>query len=107
MSKFAGATLLSFVIALNLCGHAGAHGSASWIMQHPGYGWCCGPQDCFRLEPKEVRIEGDHYFVDRLAIRWSILGTFRSVDHHYWVCYFMRGTSYEQVKCFFAPTQAM
>lgn len=82
---------------------AAAHGSADWIMKNNDFGWCCGPKDCFWLEPEEVRVDGDHYVVDRFSIRWSIIGSFPSVNHHYWACYFMRGTEHQQLKCFFAP----
>ena len=86
---------------------AAAHGDASWIMNHPKYGWCCGPEDCVWLEAKEVRVVGDHYVADRQGIRWPILGSYPSADNRYWACYFMRGSVREELKCFFAPARAM
>ena len=98
---------LSVLLIAGVTWQAAAHGSASWIMENPDFGWCCGPKDCFWLEAEEVRVDGDHYVVDRFAIRWSILGTFPSADRHFWACYFMRGSSHEQLKCFFAPARVM
>ena len=103
IARFAQTLLVAAMLALIWSGEARAHGDASWIMRHPSYGWCCGPQDCFSLDRAEVRIERDHYVADRLALRWPIVGTYRSEDDRYWVCYFMRGSRFEQVKCFFAP----
>ncbi len=98
---------LAAVVALGASSPAAAHGSADWIMKNPDFGWCCGPKDCFWLEPEEVRVDGDHYVVDRFSIRWPIIGSFPSADRRYWACYFMRGTEDQQLKCFFAPKPVM
>ena len=98
---------LAAVLAFGAWSPAAAHGSADWIMKHPDFGWCCGPKDCFWLEPEEVRVDGDHYVVDRFSIRWPIVGSFPSTDHHYWACYFMRGTEHQELKCLFAPKPVM
>jgi hypothetical protein len=95
--------LFGAVIVLTPDGPARAHGEANWIMEHPDYGWCCGPKDCSRIKAEEVRIDDEFYVAERHALRWPVLGTFKSIDHHYWICIFMRGTSMEQIKCFFAP----
>lgn len=97
---------LAAVVAFGASAPAWPHGSADWIMENPDFGWCCGPKDCFWLEPEEVRVDGDHYVVDRFSIRWPIIGSFPSVNHHYWACYFMRGTENQELKCFFAPKPA-
>lgn len=96
--------LLASVAVLAPSGQARAHGEANWIMEHPDYGWCCGPTDCSKIKPEEVRIDDEFYLVERYGLRWPVIGAFKSNDHHYWMCIFMRGTSLEQVKCFFAPT---
>ncbi len=92
---------------LPFAGRAEAHGSASWIMESMDFGWCCGPKDCFWLEAKEVRVDGDNYVVDQFDIRWPIFGSFVSVNHHYWACYYMDGSEKAKVKCFFAPPRTM
>ena len=98
---------LAAVLACGASSPAAAHGSADWIMKNPDFGWCCGPKDCLWLEPGEVRVDGDHYVVDRFSIRWSIIGSFPSADRRYWACYFMRGTEHQELKCFFAPKPVM
>ena len=98
---------LAATLAFGASAPARAHGSADWIMKNPDFGWCCGPKDCFWLEPEEVRVDGDHYVVDRFSIRHSIIGSFPSADRRYWACYFMRGTEHQELKCFFAPKQVM
>jgi hypothetical protein len=94
---------LAMMIVLAVHSHAKSHGSAEWIMNHPDFGWCCGPKDCFWLEPEEVRVDGDQFVVDRFSIRWPVIGSYPSADRHYWACYFMRGTEHQEIKCFFAP----
>ncbi len=101
------ALALAAALAFGASAPATAHGSADWIMKSPDFGWCCGPKDCFWLEPEEVRVDGDHYVVDRFSIRWPIIGSFPSADRRYWACYFMPDTESRELKCFFAPTPVM
>ncbi len=98
---------LAAVVAFGGSPPAAAHGSADWIMKNLDFGWCCGPKDCFWLEPEEVRVDGDHYVVDRFSIRWPIIGSFPSADRRYWACYFMPDTESRELKCFFAPKPVM
>ncbi len=59
------ALAIAAILAFGATPPAAAHGSADWIMKNIDFGWCCGPKDCFLLEPDEVRVDGDHYVVDR------------------------------------------
>ncbi len=98
------AVVLGAVFLLMSYSRAGAHGEADWIMENPQTGWCCGPKDCFWIEPDEVRVDDEFYVVDRYSIRWPIIGAFRSIDRRFWICIYRRGTADEEVKCLFAPS---
>lgn len=98
------AVLFGAIFVLMSHAPAKAHGEANWIMENPQTGWCCGPKDCFWIKPEEVRVDDEHYVVDRLSLRWPIIATYRSVDSRFWICIYQRGTADEEVKCLFAPS---
>lgn len=64
------------------------HGDAEWIQNHPRHSWCCGVDDCHRLDPKAVSRRGNEYVVE-----WEgrthpvpIREAKPSIDADYWLC---------------------
>ncbi len=81
---------------------AQAHGEHDWIRQHgyrslDGYP-CCGIDDCYKIKPEEVSIQGDMYHVRRWGASFPINRTLPSEDRYFWMC-----ADEKDVRCFFAP----
>lgn len=76
------------------------HGDAEWIQNHPKHSWCCGPEDCHRLEDRAVTRRGNEYVVrwqDRI-FTYPIREALPSIDADYWGC--IRGST---LICLFQP----
>lgn len=76
------------------------HGDAEWIQNHPKHSWCCGVDDCHRLEDRAVTRRGNEY-----VVRWQgdvftypIREALPSIDADYWGC--IRGST---LICLFQP----
>ena len=81
---------------------AKAHGEHDWIRQR-GYqaldgNPCCGIDDCYKIRPEEVSIQGDMYHVTRWGASFPIKRTLPSADSYFWMC-----VDEMDVRCFFAP----
>ena len=81
---------------------ASAHGDYDWINKGGYHGangdHCCGKDDCFKLESKEVEESRDGYRVPSQNVTVPYSQALRSEDDHYWIC-----RTSAKMRCFFAP----
>jgi len=96
--------VLALACAMALAPQAQAHGDYDWINKG-GYrsasgDHCCGKDDCFRLDAKEVEQERDGIRVPSHGVTVPYSQVQRSEDQHYWIC-----RTSAKMRCFFAPHQ--
>ena len=97
-----GLLAISIIGALIASTNALAHGEHDWIRQH-GYQAldghpCCGIDDCYKIKPEEVSIQGNMYLVKKWGATFPIVRTLPSDDGYFWLC-----ADEMDVRCFFAP----
>jgi hypothetical protein len=81
---------------------ARAHGEYDWIRQG-GYqsirgGPCCGVDDCYKIKPEDISVQGGKYRVKSWGAEFPVEHTLPSEDRHFWMC-----LDEMDVRCFFAP----
>jgi hypothetical protein len=96
---------LAIGLALGSAAPALAHGDYDWINKG-GYRSqkgeaCCGKDDCFRLDAKDIEQERGGIRVPSHGVTVPYNEVQRSEDENYWIC---RTTG--KLRCFFAPDQA-
>lgn len=83
-----------------------AHGEYAWI-QDGGYRspvsneWCCGANDCFKVEAEKVHTDATGYVIEGLNETVPYSETLVSQDGKFWRCQRPDGSR----RCFFAPSQ--
>jgi len=93
---------ISAIFALVVPTGARAHGEYDWIRQG-GYqsvrgGPCCGADDCHKVKPGDVSVEGEVYRVKSWGAQFPIEHTMPSEDGHIWMC-----LDAMDVRCLFVP----
>ena len=95
---------LAFAVGLALvsAAPAAAHDAHDWINKG-GYrnasgDHCCGKDDCFKLEAKDVEQLREGYSVPSHGVTVPYKEAQRSEDEHYWIC-----RTSAKMRCFFAP----
>lgn len=74
------------LILLLLSGSAYAHGDAGWIMADPQTRFCCGVQDCRRLQAGEVSHTAAGWTVNGHPVR-NVYPTKPEGGTEYWACF--------------------
>lgn len=95
---------IAFGLAMASAAPAAAHGDYDWINKGGYRGsngdHCCGKDDCFKVDAKEVQQQSDGIHVPSHGVTVPYRDVQRSEDENYWIC-----RTSAKMRCFFAPYQ--